>query len=306
MSAACSARRGCSPPATSSPPGSSTPGSSRRSRTRPSGPSWPCRRTSACSRPPTGSSAARPGTWTSSTSSAASAKAPGNLAVRFRNPSGTIEFTPAALRGGRPHPDRADDLRAGVPVPAVGDHPGGAQADHPVAQHGPLPGRPGHAGPGRVPRHRGVLVRPGRRLRGGGGPAGRAGLHLPPAGRYEPGLPQRPGTAGRDRRARRGCRASAPSLHPAGQCRDRGAAGRPGGDHPHVPGELPVLVGRRGRLRLRRRGAVQRAGRGRLLPGVRRRAVGRVRAAAVRAPGQDGRARPGHHQEAARWRPRTA
>src|ERR1700745_3891814 len=25
-------------------------------------------------------------------------KAPGNLAVKFRNPSGTIEFTPAALR----------------------------------------------------------------------------------------------------------------------------------------------------------------------------------------------------------------
>ena len=41
---------------------------------------------------------------------------------------------------------------------------------------------------------------------------------------------------------------------------------------------------------------VLRAGRGRVLPGVRRRAVRRVRAAAVRAPGQDGRPRPGHHQ----------
>ena len=41
---------------------------------------------------------------------------------------------------------------------------------------------------------------------------------------------------------------------------------------------------------------VLRAGRGRVLPGVRRRAVRRVRAAAVRAQGQDGRARPGHDQ----------
>ena len=56
-----------------------------------------------------------------------------------------------------------------------------------------------------------------------------------------------------------------------------------GGHHAHVPRQLPLLVGGRGRLRLRRRGAVQRARRRRLLPGVRRRALGRLRAAALRA-----------------------
>ena len=44
-----------------------------------------------------------------------------------------------------------------------------------------------------------------------------------------------------------------------------GRPGRPGGHHPHVPGQQPEHVGGRGRLRVRRRGAVQRAGRGRVL-----------------------------------------
>ena len=77
------------------------------------------------------------------------------------------------------------------------------------------------------------------------------------------------------------------------------------GHHAHVPRQLPLVVGGRGRLRLRRRGAVLRARRGRLLPGVRRRALRRLRAAAVRARGQAGRARPGHHQEPGSSRTRT-
>ena len=52
-----------------------------------------------------------------------------------------------------------------------------------------------------------------------------------------------------------------------------------------------------GQLRARRRRAVQPAERRRLLPRVRRCAVGRVRAAALRAGGQVRRARPGHDEE---------
>ena len=58
-------------------------------------------------------------------------------------------------------------------------------------------------------------------------------------------------------------------------------------------GQLPLLLGGRGQLRLRRRGAPERARGGRLLHGVGRRALGRLRAAALPAEGrQAGRARP--------------
>ena len=50
-----------------------------------------------CARRPTASSAARRGTWTSSTSSTESRKEAGHIAVQFHNPEGEIEFTPAAL-----------------------------------------------------------------------------------------------------------------------------------------------------------------------------------------------------------------
>ena len=89
------------------------------------------------------------------------------------------------------------------------------------------------------------------------------------------------------------------------QRRDRRPPRRPAGDHAHVPRQLPLLVGGRGRLRLRGRGAVLPARRRRLLPGVRRRAVRRVRAAALRARGQAGRARAGHHQDRSSSRTRT-
>ena len=71
-------------------------------------------------------------------------------------------------------------------------------------------------------------------------------------------------------------------------------------------GNFRSSLGRRGRLRLRRRGAVQRARRRRLLHGVGRRALGRLRAAALRAQGQGRRARPGDDQDAASSRPRTS
>ena len=97
----------------------------------------------------------------------------------------------------------------------------------------------------------------------------------------------------RDRRRRR---APARDLHPPHQRGARRPARGHGRHHAHVPRQLPLLVGGRGRLRLRRRGAVQRARGRRLLPGVGRRALRRLRAAALRAQGQARRARPRHHQ----------
>ena len=144
-----------------------------------------------------------------------------------------------------------------------------------------------------------VLDRPVRGVRRAAAPGRGPRLHLPPARRHQPRLPQRPEAARDRRRAGRGRRAPARAVHPHHQRRDRRPARGPAGHHAHVPRQLPLLVGGGGRLRLRRRGAVHRARRGRLLPGVRRRALGRLRAAALRARGQAGRARPGHHQERA-------
>ena len=232
-------------------------------------------------------------------------KAPGNLAVKFHNAAGDIEFTPASIRVDSKLHDQRHDLRGRLHVPAVPRHHGRAQADHPVAEHGALPRRPRLGRPVGVPGHGGVLGRPGRRLRRRGPAAEQAGLHLPAVRRHLAGLPERPGAARRDRRTGRGRRAHAPALHQADQRRGQGQARGHGHHHAHVPRQLPLLLGRLRRLRLRRRGLVLRAGRGRVLPGVRRRAVRRVRAAAVRAEGQDGRARPGHHQASRSWSPRT-
>ncbi len=65
-------------------------------------------------------------------------------------------------------------------------------------------------------------------------------------------------------------------------------AGRPdghGGDHPHVPRQLPLGLGGRGRATSSSPRRSSRARRRRLLPRVRRRALRRLRAAAVRPAG---------------------
>ncbi len=97
-------------------------------------------------------------------------------------------------------------------------------------------------------------------------------------------------------RARRGWRAPAPRLRQAAQ---RGAceeARRDGCHRSPLPRQLPLCVGGRGELRLRRRGAVQRAGRRRLLPRVRRHPLWRLRALALRAQGTDGCPRARDHE----------
>ena len=72
--------------------------------------------------------------------------------------------TPAAIHVGEKRAPRPHDLRRGLHVPAG---PGAgrrhAEADDPVAEHGPLPRRPRRDRPERLSRHRSVLGRPDRR-----------------------------------------------------------------------------------------------------------------------------------------------
>ena len=92
-------------------------------------------------------------------------KAPGNMAVKFRNAAGEIEFTPASIRvDGK---IRIDDtiFADAFTFLRVPRHHGRAQADDPVAEHGPLPRRPRLGRPGGLPRHGGVLGGPGRGVR---------------------------------------------------------------------------------------------------------------------------------------------
>ena len=72
---------------------------------------------------------------------------------------------------------------------------GDAEADDPLAEHGPLPRRARGGQRGRLPRHGRLLERPHERLRRRGQGAGRPRLHLPAVRRHEPRLPQRPQAA---------------------------------------------------------------------------------------------------------------
>ena len=107
--------------------------------------------------------------------------------------------------------------------------------------------------------------------------------------------PHRDG-AGPGRGARRG--------DPRGQRLPRGRApARRDAGHPSLPRQQPEPLVRRGRLRPHRREALHVPPGGPVPPRVRRRALRDVRAAAIRATRQDGRARPGLEQAAASSRP---
>ncbi len=97
------------------------------------------------------------------------------------------------------------------------------------------------------------------RLRPGDPAAVRPRLPLPAAGRHQPGLRQRPGAARAHQGHRRRPAAPARDLHRHDQQGAGRPPGRPDRHHAHVPRQQPVHVGGRGRLRLRRRLAVQRA-----------------------------------------------
>ena len=117
-------------------------------------------------------------------------KAPGNLAVKFTNPSGTIEWTPAALHvGSKVRMDRTifgedftylkSQVSTAVPKQTI---------PSPNMVH--YRGGPAMLDPEVYPDHRGVLGRPGRCLRRRGPAAQRAGLHLPAVRRHLAGVPE--------------------------------------------------------------------------------------------------------------------
>ena len=263
-----------------------------RSRTRRSPARCGCRRRSACSRPPTGSSAGPPGTWTSSTRSAGYPRRRAARAVKFTNPSGTIEWTPAAL-----HVDskvRMDQTIFGADFhyEVAGEYRG-AEADDPVAEHGALPRWPGDARSGGLPRHRGVLGRPGRGLRRRGAAAEQAGLR-PAVRRHVAGLPERPGPA---------CRRSPDAARTLSTCtcatsgnqrRGRRAARGYGCHDPPVPRQLPRSSGWcRGDDFVAE--ALLQAGGGRL-PGSTTTSGRRGSSRCGSCLGEDGGGRPGHDQ----------
>ena len=186
-------------------------------------------------------------------------KAPGDLEVKFRNEQGDIEFTPAAM-----HVDgklgvsetifgdafeylkscvEGQTPKLTIPSPSMVHYRGGRAAIDEASTRTWTTSGPTSSPPTRE------QVRAARRAR----------LHLPAVRRHEPRLPQRSQAARARRGDRRRRRAPARAVHPPHQ---RGARrpSRGHGDHdPHVPRQLPLVVGRRGRLRLRRRGALQRA-----------------------------------------------
>ena len=207
-------------------PAASTRRSCARSRTTRSARPCRCRRTSACGRRPTASSAAPPGTWTSSTGSDGD-----HEGGRRASPSSsttrraTSSVTPAALHV---------DGKLGVSTTIFGDDfaflrdtvtTARAEADDPVAEHGPLPRRPGRDRPSVYPDLDSFWADLTAAYRGGGAPARRARLHVPPARRHEPRLPERPAPA-RVRRARSAAIPTASTSSTSATSTRRSPAGR--------------------------------------------------------------------------------
>ena len=111
----------------------------------------------------------------------------------------------------------AHDLRRRLRVRARRGDDGDAEADDPVAEHGPLPRRPRVDRSRAVSRSRLVLGRSDRRLRRGGAPARRARLHVPAVRRHEPRVPERSAPARLRRVDRRRPRPAARRVHPPHQ-----------------------------------------------------------------------------------------
>ena len=246
----------CSRPAPPAPPARSPRTSCGPSRMTAIATSSVCRRRSACSRRPTASSAVRPGTWTSSTGSAASA----DRRTDHRSTSATSRATSTSRRrrcwstsrSRLPRTIFADAFtflaarwRTGtpkltIPSPSMVHYRGGRAAIDPAVY--PDVG----AFWADLSAAYAAEVRGARRL-------GCTYLQLDDTSLAYLNDPRAAGGARRPRRRRR---APARALHhPDQRCPGRPAR-RPRRDDAHVPGQLPLLLGRRGRLRLRRRSAV--------------------------------------------------
>src|ERR1700678_3487031 len=194
-------------------------------------------------------------------------KAPGNLAVKFTNPSGTIEWTPAALHVGSKV--RLEQTIFGEDFTFLKSHVTTAVPKQTIPSPNMVHYRGGPAmlDPGVYPDLEqfwtdlaAAYAEEVRRL----GELGCTYLQFDDTSL----APERHRPASRDQRTRRGRRAHAPAVHQADQRGGQGQADRNGDHHAPVPGQLPVLMGRLRRLRLRSRGALLRTERGRLLPGV--------------------------------------
>ena len=215
----------------------------------------------------------------------------GSFTATFRRDDGTeVGFRPPTMRVTGAGPPRPQHPGPRLRVPEERDR-ADAQGVHPVALDAAFPRRPPGDQRRGLSRPRGVLARPRRRLpRGDPGPR-RARLPLPAARRHQPRVPVRRCDPRRDPGARRRSGRAAAPLLPPDQRGDPRPARRHGGLHPSLPRQLPERLGRAGRLRAGRRDPVQRARGRRLLPRVRRSALGRLRPAALRAQGQDRGAR---------------
>ena len=214
---------------------------------------------------------------------------------RVPQPGGSIVFTPPSMRvDGRSA--RSHDLRRGLRVPARDVTTAMPKLTIPSPSMVHYRGGRSAIDETRLPRPRRVLGRSHSGLSRGGGRLGELGCTYLQLDDTSLAYLNDPSSA---RTWRRSAATRSTSTRPTSATstrRSRPARGH--GDHDaHVPRQLPLVVVRLGRLRVRRRGAAQRARGGRLLHGVGRRALGRLRAAAVPAAGQARRARPRDHEE---------
>ena len=195
----------------------------------------------------------------------------GEIAVKFYNENGEIEFTPAALH---------INGKLGVSKTIFGDDFSFLQQTvatsvpkpRSLAEHGPLPQRQGGDRPDGLSRPRLVLGRPDSRAGGGGAPIGELGCTYVQFDDMSLAYMNDPhhGTTSRPSAAIRSASTSSTSTTST----KRSPARRHGGDDPPVPRELPLVLGRIRKLRLRGGSVVQRAGGRRVLHGVGRRAPG--------------------------------
>ena len=187
-----------------------------------------CSATSGCGPPPTASSGARRGTWTSSTSSAASAASDGRIQVKFHNAEGDIEFTAAALQVDAPvrlpktifgddfaflrsTVDPGVTAKLTIPSPSMVHYRGGRAAIDPAVY------------PDEEQFWADLSAAYAAQVRG----VAELGCTLPAARRHQPGLPQRPGAAGRAR-PRAATTPSTSTCATSGRSTRRSRTGRPG------------------------------------------------------------------------------
>ena len=200
-------------------------------------------------------------------------------------PGAAAQADDAARHRQARHVQRPSD--AGAFPLREGAHQADAEDDDPVAVVAAFPLRPLGGAGGDLSGHERVLPRSRPDLSQGRQGFRRRRLPLHPARRGELHLSVRSGAAQAGQRSRRRRRAAAAHLRRHDQRGDRRRARRHDDGDASVPRQLPVDVRRLRRLRAGGGDPVQRNQDPGLLHGVRQRARRRLRAAALRAEGQD-------------------